>query len=372
MFAKGTTMIGWFEQWVPKHLAVPEDKIGLQVGSLNKEIKKMMITLEVTEQVVEEAIEKEVDLIFAHHAVIFRPLKHIQTDSPSGRLLEKLIQHQIAVYIAHTNLDIASGGINDMMADALGLQNAKVLFATGNESLYKLAVYVPNEHGQAVFDSLMSSGAGAIGDYSHCSFQIEGTGTFKPGEDTNPFIGSQGKLEKVKEIRIETIVPESKLKKCIQAMKKSHPYEEPAYDIYPLQLEGPSYGLGRVGKLEHPITLREFNERVKKAFGVKMTRVVGNLDTVIKKAAVLGGQGARYVSAAQFQGADVYVTGDIDYHTAQDALAAGICLIDPGHHTEEIMKQPVAQFFVEQLKQSKYRDTQILISETLTDPFQFA
>ncbi|CAM3435123.1 Nif3-like dinuclear metal center hexameric protein [Marinicrinis lubricantis] len=370
MFAKGAAVIQLFEEWVPKSLAVEDDKIGLQLGTLQKEIKKVMVTLEITDEVIDEAIAEKVDLIIAHHAIIFRPLKHLQTDQPAGKRYEKCIKNDIAVYIAHTNLDIAEGGINDMMAEALGISKTKVLSVTQTEPLLKLAVYVPEEHHDKLMHAVMQAGAGHIGAYSHCSFNTEGIGTFLPEEGTKPYVGSQGKLEQVKELRLETIVPERKLKRVVQAMLKAHPYEEPAYDVYPLKLEGKPFGLGRVGKLEQEVTLREFNEVVKKAFDVPMTRVVGDLDRMVRKVAVMGGQGARYMSSAIFQGADVFVTGDIDYHTAQDALAAGMCLIDPGHHTEQIMKSPVAEYLHRRFQEQGYA-TEVVVSNVQTEPFQF-
>ncbi|MFD2672361.1 Nif3-like dinuclear metal center hexameric protein [Marinicrinis sediminis] len=371
MFAKGATLIQWLEEWVPKSIAVPDDRIGLQLGTLQKEIKNVMITLEVTDAVIDEAIARSVDLIIAHHAIMFRPLKHLQTDTPAGHKYEKLIKHDIAVYISHTNLDIAEGGVNDMMAQALGLQKTRVLAKTGEEELQKLVVFIPKAQEEEVRSAIMRAGAGWIGSYSHCSFNLEGTGTFLPESGTQPFIGEQGKLESVAEVRMETIVPVAIRNQVLAALKKAHPYEEPAYDLYPLKLEGKPLGLGRVGELSETMTLRALNDQVKTAFGLSMSRVVGELDTPVKKVAVLGGMGARYLSSALFAGADVYITGDIDYHTAQDALEAGMTLIDPGHHAEEIMKAPVAAYLEKRLAASKFSSTNVLVSETKTDPFQF-
>ncbi|WP_438351655.1 Nif3-like dinuclear metal center hexameric protein [Paenibacillus sp. FA6] len=370
MFAKGQTVIQYMEQLAPKHVAMPDDRIGLQLGTLQKDIHNVLIALDVNDEVVEEAIGLQVDLIIAHHAIIFRPLKHLQTDTPMGRLYEKLIKHDIAVYISHTNLDVTEGGMNDWMAEALGIENGSPLEDLHTEELSKLVVFVPKSHHQQVLDAILGAGAGAIGDYSHCSFNIEGYGTFMPLEGTEPFIGKQGRMERVEEMRIETIVPHGIRSKVIQAMLKAHPYEEVAYDLYAMNLKGRTLGLGRVGKLNRPMLLAEFVEVVKQNLQVDHVRVVGDLQRSIRKAAVLGGSGSRYVSPSIYRGADVLVTGDIDYHTAQDALMAGIAIIDPGHNTEKIMKSKVADWMRGKLQNAKV-ETKVHVSEVNTEPFQF-
>ncbi|AOZ91710.1 Nif3-like dinuclear metal center hexameric protein [Paenibacillus crassostreae] len=370
MFAKGQTVIQYMEQLAPKHVAMPDDKIGLQLGTLQKEIHNVLIALDINDDVIEEAIKLQVDLIIAHHAIIFRPLKQLQTDTPMGKLYEKLIKHDIAVYISHTNLDVTEGGMNDWMAEALGIENGSPLEDLHTEELSKLVVFVPKTHHQQVLDAILGAGAGMIGDYSHCSFNIEGYGTFMPLEGTEPFIGKLGEIERVEEIRIETIVPQGIRSKVIQVMLKAHPYEEVAYDLYAMNLKGRTLGLGRVGKLNKPMLLSEFVEVVKKNLQVDHVRVVGDLNRTIRKAAVLGGSGSRYVSPSIYRGADVLVTGDIDYHTAQDALMAGIAIIDPGHNAEKIMKAKVADWMRDKLQKAKV-ETKVHVSEVNTEPFQF-
>ncbi|SDE78120.1 dinuclear metal center protein, YbgI/SA1388 family [Fontibacillus panacisegetis] len=370
MFAKGQTVIQYMEQLAPKHVAMEGDKIGLQLGSLQKEIRGVLVALDVNEEVVEEAVEKGVDLIIAHHAIIYRPLAHLQSDTPMGKLYEKLIKNDIAVYVAHTNLDVTDGGMNDWMAEVLGIENGSPIDDIHTDDLYKLVVFVPKDHHQRVLDAILNAGAGQIGNYSHCSFNIEGYGTFLPGEGTDPYIGQQGKMEKAEEIRIETLVPASIRSKVIQAMLKSHPYEEVAYDLYAVDLKGRSLGLGRVGKLAEPVSLNSFVQRVKEKLEVPAVRVVGDLNRQIKKVAVIGGSGGRYWKTAMFRGADVLVTGDVDYHTAQDALMAGITIIDPGHNAEKIMKPRVAAWLAEKLSDDKY-DTKVHVSKVNTEPFVF-
>ncbi|MGG3471260.1 Nif3-like dinuclear metal center hexameric protein [Neobacillus pocheonensis] len=365
----GHEIIQLFERFSPKGLAMEGDKIGLQIGRLNKKIERVMIALDVLENVIDEAIGKNVQLIIAHHPPIFRPLKNVLTDTVQGRMIEKLLKHDIAVYAAHTNLDVAKGGVNDLLAAALGLEDPEVLVPTYDTKLKKLVVFVPVSHADAIREVLGEAGAGFIGNYSHCSFSASGTGRFMPGDDTNPYIGKSGELEAVDEIRIETIVPEPLLKKTITAMIKAHPYEEVAYDVYPLDNKGEVLGLGRIGKVAE-MTLGEFAERVKASLEVEKVRVVGDLSSKIKKVAVLGGDGNKYFSHAKFKGADVYVTGDIYYHTAHDAMMMGLNMIDPGHNVEKIMKKGLTATLKNLCQESGY-EVEIFPSELNTDPFQF-
>ncbi|OLS41662.1 Nif3-like dinuclear metal center hexameric protein [Bacillus sp. MRMR6] len=367
--ANGHEIIQLFEQFSPKGLAMEGDKIGLQIGRLNKKVDKVMIALDVLEEVIDEAIEKNVQLIIAHHPPIFRPLKNVITDTVQGRMIEKLIKHDIAVYAAHTNLDVAAGGVNDLLAEALGLEGAEVLVPTYETKLKKIAVFVPSSHAEEIRSILGKAGAGFIGNYSHCSFSTEGTGRFLPGEGTNPHIGSQGHLEAVDEVKIETIVPEHLVKKVVNVMIKAHPYEEVAYDIYPVENPGEVLGLGRIGTIPE-VTLEEFAQKVKVALEVDQVRVVGDLTCKVKKVAVLGGDGNKYVTSAKFKGADVYVTGDIYYHTAHDALMEGLNMIDPGHNVEKIMKKGLTDTLSKMCEKAGY-EVEIFPSELNTDPFKF-
>lgn len=365
----GQEIIQLLEQFAPKHLAMEGDPIGLQIGSLNKPVQRVMVTLDVLEEVVDEAISKNVDLIIAHHPPLYRPLKQIITDQAQGRIVEKCLKHDIAIYAAHTNLDIATGGVNDWLSEALGLQEIDVLVPTYEEALKKLVVYVPETHAYAVREAIGNAGAGHIGNYSHCTFNSRGIGTFLPEEGANPFIGEKGTLEEVEEVRIETIFPASLQKKVIAAMWKAHPYEEVAYDVYPLENKGRTWGLGRIGYLPEEMTLRAFAEHVKKALGVQTVRVVGNLYDKVKKVAVIGGDGNKYIRQAKMSGADVYVTGDVYYHVAHDAMALGLHIVDPGHHAEKVMKQGLARFLEQQIG-GKW-NVSIFSSEVHTDPFTF-
>lgn len=365
----GHEIIQLFEQFSPKGYAMEGDKIGLQVGRLNKPVKKVLVALDVLEEVVDEAIKKDVQLILCHHPIIYRPLQKIMTDTPAGRIIEKLIKHDISVYAAHTNLDVAKGGVNDLIAEALGLSNTEVLVPTFETKLKKLVVFVPEEDAEKLTNALGNASAGFIGNYSHCSFTSSGIGQFLPGDNTNPHIGVPGKMEKVKEVRVETILPDHLEKGVLSAMFKAHPYEEVAYDVYPLENQGETLGLGRIGSIEE-MTLKEFASHVKKVLHVEGLRVVGDLNAPVRKVAVLGGDGNKYFMSAKFKGADVYVTGDMYYHTAHDAMMAGLNIIDPGHNIEKVMKAGVAKVLSEMFNEKGY-NVSIFPSDVNTDPFQF-
>ncbi|MYL19798.1 Nif3-like dinuclear metal center hexameric protein [Halobacillus litoralis] len=360
-------IIKTFEKWAPKSFAYDWDNVGLQVGSLNKPVENVMVTLDVVESVVDEAVEKKVDLIIAHHPLLFVKLHQINVDTPKGRVVQKLIKHDITVYAAHTNLDVAEGGVNDVMADLLEVKDRRPLIPTETEKLVKLAVFVPDSHLEVVRDAVSGAGAGFIGDYSHCTYQVSGEGTFKPQEGTNPFIGEQGRLEQVREKRLETIVPQEKLSEVLQAMANAHPYEEAAYDLYPLLNEGRTFGIGRVGQLEEPVSLKDFADKVKERFHVSHVRVAGNMEKTIKTVALLGGSGEKYIHKAKRSGADVYVTGDMTFHMTQDAVEMGLNVIDPGHHVEKVVCAKVQQYLEEHCNENGA--LKVLLSEVDTEPF---
>jgi dinuclear metal center YbgI/SA1388 family protein len=359
------------ELFAPKQYAVEDDKIGLQVGTLNKPVERVLVTLDVTEAVVDEAIAIGAQLIIAHHAIIYRPLKTMRTDNVQGRVIEKCIKHDIAVYVAHTNLDVTPGGINDMLANAFELSAVTPLDSVYTDELVKLSVFVPATHLDAIQQAVFQTGAGQIGDYANCGFSSTGVGTFIPGEGTHPLIGEIGKKEVVEEVKFETVFLKSNQRKVVQALLKAHPYDEVAYDLFPLENPGVTYGLGRIGKLPQQTTLGEFIAQVKVQLDVPALRYVGDPSWVIRKVAVLGGSGSRYVNQAIFHGADVLVTGDIDYHSAQDAEVAGLALIDPGHHMEKIMKQGVAEVLRHAFAKNKMQ-VEVTASSISTEPFKFA
>jgi dinuclear metal center YbgI/SA1388 family protein len=338
MSVKCQVIMDAIDKLAPRHLAENWDNVGLLVGNPAQTINKILITLDVTKTVAEQAIEDGIDLIIAHHPLIFKSLTAIRTDLPQGQILSSLLKSNIGVYAAHTNLDIATGGVNDVLAAALDLYDVQPLAISSTEKLCKLVVFIPQTHEEIVEEAIMRAGAGHIGNYSHCSFKTNGIGTFLPLEGSDPFIGNTDKLEHVKESRLETIMPEKITKSVIKAMLKVHPYEEVAYDIYPLANFGDKLGLGRIGKIVTPMLLAEFANRVKAALGIQSVNVVGSCDRLVKKVAVCGGAGASLLHKAAFAGADVLVTGDVKYHEGQEAASIGMAMIDAGHFATE---QPI-------------------------------
>lgn len=369
--ANGNEVIQLFEAWSPKKLAcMPNDPIGLAVGTLNKDIKKVLVTLDVTDEVVDEAIQAGCELIFAHHPPIFAKLAHLRTDNPQGQLFEKLIKHDIAVYAAHTNLDVAPGGVNDLLADALGLQERKVFDETYHEQLMKLAVFVPMEDAESMRLALAKAGAGQIGHYDSCSFTTSGEGRFRALDGANPAVGEMGELHMELEQKIEVVFPQSMKNKVLKAMLNAHPYEEPAYDFFTLATETNRQGLGRIGKLAEPMTLKQFAEFVKVQLDVPAVRVVGDTERLVRKIAVVGGAGNSYVRQAIFAGADVFVTGDISFHVALDAKRDGLSIVDPGHHVEKVMIKGVADKMT-MLCAEKKLAVEFIQSQIHTEPFLF-
>lgn len=356
------------EKWAPKHLAYDWDNVGLQVGSFHKQAEKIMVSLDVLESVVDEAIENKVDLIIAHHPILFKSLKQVNIDSSQGRIIQKLLQHNITVYASHTNLDAAAGGVNDVLCDLLDIQQREILVNNHKDTLVKIAVFVPETHKDQVRDAMSESGAGHIGDYSHCTFQTEGKGTFKPLEGTKPYIGTQHKLEVVDEVKIETIIPKPDLASVIDAMISAHPYEEVAYDLLPLENSGQSYGIGRIGTLRKDMNLEELCEHVKKELEVPKVRVTGEMTKKVKQVAVLGGSGEKYIHTAKQMGADVYITGDMSFHVAQNASQIGLSVIDPGHHVEKVMKEATKRYLDNHFVNE---NIEVIVSNANTEPFRF-
>ncbi|QYE99272.1 Nif3-like dinuclear metal center hexameric protein [Paraclostridium sordellii] len=358
------SLIKQIEKKYPLNLAYDWDNVGLLVGDYENEVNKIMVALEANEKVVNEAIEKEIDLIITHHPFIFSKMKKVTTQDLKGKLIHKLIKNNISIYSMHTNFDIAFDGLNDYFVELLNLKDAKILEKTNSEVLYKLAVYVPKTHLDKVKSALGNADAGHLGNYKECSFSIEGEGRFKPCEGANPYIGEEGALESVNEVKIETIVPQKILGGVINAMIKSHPYEEVAYDLYKLENKGEAVGLGRYGKLEEKMIFKDLGMILKEKLDIKHLRVVGNLEDEISKVAIVTGSGADMVKKAFKSGCDVLITGDMKYHDAQDTLDMGMKVIDCGHFdTEKVFADIMFKYLDENF------DMDIIKSDVNLNPF---
>lgn len=368
MSNKVADIIRIIEKWIPEKFAVKDDKIGLITGSYQKEVKKIMVTLDVNHEVVKEAAENKVDMIFAHHNPFYSFPSTFISDTPQGRVLTELLKNDIALYVAHTNLDSAFGGVNDVLADMLGLKNISSLVAGWKERYIKFAVNVPEDFEEKVRKALTEAGAGYIGNYSDCTFHIKGNGYFMPLQGTEPFLGKAEELSKVSEVKIETIMNIEKLDKVLKAMLEVHPYEEPVYDIIPLYNDGKKTGLGRIGFIQNPVTLKEFLNLVSKSLGIKDIKYTGDLNRHVYKIALCGGSGMEFLKEAYQKRADLYLTGDIKFHDAQEAKELGIALIDACHYaTEKPVVEKAANFLLLNFKE----DIQVIISKVNTDPFAY-
>ncbi len=337
-------IIGLLNQLCPPDLAEDWDNVGLQVGDPTAEISKVLVCLDAEEVAVEEALRLGAQLIISHHPLIFRPLKRLTPADMTGRVLFQAIKENISIVSAHTNLDRAADGLNDWLAQRLGVTDMVPLEAPESGHFYKLVVYVPPSHELVVRQAAFAAGAGQIGAYDHCSFNSRGSGTFRGNQDSQPFIGTPGELETTEEVRFETILPLPLVDKVISRVLKAHPYEEVAYDLIPLENKRLDVGLGRVGQLEQTVSLQQFAELVKMKLQLPALKLVGELQQQIKRVAVCGGTGMSLFSAAVSHGADCLVTADIKFHEAQRARAEGVALIDAGHFaTEQIMVEELSK-----------------------------
>jgi len=328
------------EAWAPTWTAWERDNVGLQIGDRTRKISKVLVALDVTEQVVLEARSAKVDLIVSHHPLLFRPQSSVTSASAVGRMLLKLAESKIAVYSAHTNLDFTRHGVSFALAGALGLRNIGFLSPLKG-TLAKVVVFVPAPYADRVADAMSSAGAGVIGDYGACSFRTEGTGTFRGSARTKPFVGKAGNLERVDEVRLEMVAPRARTQAVVAAMKRAHPYEEAAYDLYHLDNEDPNYGMGAVGSLSAAQSLKSFLKRTKRVLHAEALRYSGDLRKQVKRVAVCGGSGSDLLSSAADAGADVFVTADVRYHAFHEA--GNIALVDAGHwETEQLILEPLA------------------------------
>lgn len=357
-----------FEKTIPLSLQETWDKCGLQVGSPSQKISKVLLAYDCCHEVMEHAIKNKIDLIVTHHPLQLKDYKNIHLDTYEGRMIYLAIKHDIAIYTAHTNHDASEHSLSRHYAARLELANVRSLAPVSSKPYVKLVTFVPKTHSLAVSTALFESGAGHIGHYDSCSFRLEGTGSFRGDAHSQPFLGTPGQLEEATEDRIETIVPRTKVDVVLKALFKSHPYEEVAYDLYPL--ENPPYlgGHGAVGDLPKKMDLGTLIEKVKEVWGLKKFRWVGKPKQKVQRVGIVTGSGMSYLNEALQSGCDVFITGDIKYHQAVEALRKNMALIDPGHFDSEkasveILKNILDKLFGKQLKTSIY--------SKLKDPFEF-
>ncbi len=355
------------EKIAPLGLAQSWDNVGLLIGDPDRPIKNILLTIDITQAVVAEAKALKTDLILAYHPVIWNGLKQIRTDDGS-RTVYELIRAGIAVFCIHTALDAVGGGVNDGLAEIVGIEDPKPIgdyVEYSPQEAYKLVVFVPVNALAAVSNAVFEAGAGWIGNYRDCGFHTNGTGTFLPLEGANPAIGKQGKLEQVREYRFETIVPAARLQAVVEAMKKSHPYEMPAFDVIKLFDYASRFGLGRIGTLAQPMRLDRIIEQVKRRTGAKAVGLVGDQKRLVRKAAVCAGTCGEILNLVIAGGADLYLTGELKHHQALAAQEAGLTCICLSHTVSErfILKKVAGQ--VKKLA----KDLNVRVSKKDADPF---
>jgi dinuclear metal center YbgI/SA1388 family protein len=346
-------------------LAAGWDNVGLLLGDRSTSIQRIMTCLTVTPEVAQEAVESKVQLIVTHHPILFRPIQRLTTDTPEGRMLLSLIQAGVAVFSPHTAFDNTEGGINDALARRLDLVDVVPLRRREGIRQCKIVVFVPDADLARVSDAMFQAGAGRIGEYSQCSFRLAGTGTFFGSDVTNPTIGQKGRREEVSEWRLEMVCPESRLHTVIDDMRRAHSYEEPAYDVYPLQPG--TFGEGRLGRLSAALDLRQLAEKAKDVLRAKHVQMVGDSSRRVEGVALACGAGGEFLMDAVRAEADVLVTGETRFHDYLAAQAHGLALVLPGHYATE-------RFGVEELAerlQQQFPEVQVWPSKMESDPVQW-
>ncbi|MET4106078.1 Nif3-like dinuclear metal center hexameric protein [Hymenobacter sp. UYP22] len=353
------------EQAAPLAYQESYDNAGLQCGDPQMEVRGVLIALDCTPAVVEEAIRRGCNVVVAHHPLIFKPLKRLTGANEVEQTLLLAIRHDIALYAAHTNLDNVAHGVNRKLADKLGLQNVRILDPKPG-LLAKLITYVPASHTQAVLEALYAAGAGQIGQYSGCSFRSEGTFTFTPGPDTSPFSGQPGQPHTGPEDRVEVLLPLHLQAAALRALRQAHPYEEVAYEVLKLENTHQEVGSGMVGELPEPLTPAEFRQRLRAALGVPVVKHT-DFGRPINTVALCGGAGSFLIGKARAAGAQAYVTGDLKYH--EYFLSEGrLMLCDVGHFESE---QFTGEIFRDLLMGNFGSTFALFIAETLTNPVRY-
>ncbi|MFM1933455.1 MAG: hypothetical protein RL360_335 [Bacteroidota bacterium] len=353
------------EAWAPLAWQESYDNAGLLVGDANATAKGVLISLDCTEEVMEEAIKKGCNLIISHHPIVFSGLKRLTGANYVERTVIKAIQNNIALYASHTNLDHAPKGVSYHLASKLGIQG--LVMKPMQEALKALQYYVPASHEQAVREALHAAGAGNIGEYSSCSFTSEGTGRFQPSSVANPHTGTANVLSELSEVKVEMIFPSHLYGQVIAALKSAHPYEEVAYSVYSLNNSWQDVGAGYIGELEKPLSPEAFLIFVKERLGLDALKHTVLPEGPISKVAVCGGAGSFLIKEAIRQKADAYITSDIKYHEFFDAENQCL-LIDVGHYESEVMIIDAVHDYLSK----KISNFAVLKSETNTNPVRFA
>ena len=348
-------------EFAPYKNAEKWDNCGILVGNPDAEATKVLLCLDVTHEVIEEAKEKEIKLILSHHPIIFNPLKRILSNS----LIYELIKNDISVISSHTNLDISPEGVNLALANAAGLKNLRPLTVLKTNNYKTVSVFVPKEYSEKVKNAVFSEGAGEYDNYGCCAYTTEGKGQFLPLENAKPFIGNQNELTFTEEEKITFICPASKLNRVVSAMVKAHPYETPAYNIAENEALSESVYIGLIGDCEE-ITGRELAQRLKKSLSTEGVKLV-NGDKKVHTVGLCSGSGADFIGDALLQGADAFITGDVKHNVLVDALNDGFVLIDGGHFATENIVLPQFKSSLEK----RCKNVEFIIADKSRDPAEY-
>ncbi|UFS71645.1 Nif3-like dinuclear metal center hexameric protein [Geomonas sp. RF6] len=363
-------IVGITNKIAPLHLAESWDNVGLQVGDPAASVNRIMTALDPGRPAIEAAVQAGCNLLVTHHPFIFTPLKKIVATDEVGSLLLLAIKNDLGVISLHTNYDIVSGGVNDLLAARLGVQDPQPLKVTASQEFLKLVVFVPEGHEEALLKGL-SPFSPHLGNYRDCSFQGAGVGRFTPLDGANPYLGKVGTPEAAQESRLELLVRKELLTPALAALKKAHPYEEPAFDLYPVLNRGEALGIGRIGTLPEALPAAAFAGIVKERLGAPALRLVGSPERSVRKVALCGGSGSSLLMEAARKGADLLVTGDLKYHEARDAEALGVAVIDAGHFaTEYPMVDAMAQALREALAAKRF-EAEVTAFKGEREPFSY-
>ncbi|KAA9325908.1 Nif3-like dinuclear metal center hexameric protein [Hymenobacter busanensis] len=353
------------EGWAPLPYQESYDNAGLQCGDPQALVRGVLIALDCTPAIIDEAMRRGCNVVVVHHPVIFQPLKRLTGATEVERTIMRALRLDVAVYAAHTNLDNVRHGVSCHLAEKLGLENLRVLDPKPG-LLGKLITYVPSAHTEAVLQALYAAGAGRIGDYHDCSFRVDGTGTFTPGPTANPHTGTPNQPETVQEQRVEVLLPLHLQQPALRALREAHPYEEVAYELIKLENQHQEVGSGMIGELAEPLPAKEFLRRLRERLHVPVVKHT-EFHAVIRKVAVCGGAGSFLTRKAVAAGADAYVTGDIKYHEFF-APEGRLLLCDVGHYESE---QYTGELFRALLTEKFSRTFAVLLAETLTNPVRY-
>ncbi len=361
-------IVNLLESRYPSAWAVTGDRVGLEVGHPGHQVEAILVALEATPAIVAEAGHRGAQLLLTHHPLLYQPLKDVREDRPGGRLLAALLRAGLAMVSCHTNLDIAPGGLNDYLAQKLELTGVEVLTPTTRDPWYKLVVFVPAGYEDRVRQALGDAGLGVIGRYSHCSFTSPGQGAYRPLPGAQPFQGEVGQLSRAEEFRLEILAPESLLPGALARLKEVHPYEEVAYDLYPVRHPGTPLGLGRIGAWPEPRPFSQVIAAVKQIFGVETVQVWGSPPQQVQRLALCSGSGGDLLADALGRDAQIYLTGEVRHHQVPPGLAEDFAVVAVGHFASEVVfMEPWTRQLRELFQEANLR-LEVMVAATQAPP----